>query len=377
MTIRQINVKVSDLLDGYSGDNEEEGIVGYGGQLDIRPKFQRAFIYNQQQQREVIRSVLRGFPLNVMYWIDRWEDPDNPTCDEQSEARYELLDGQQRTLSICSYVDGDFSVDDMLFDNQPSDIKRRIMDYELLIYVCHGEDSEKLDWFRIINIAGEHLNDQELHNAVYAGPWVSDAKRYFSRTSGPARAVAGDYMEGAAIRQDYLKEAISWIAKGQGKTIEEYMAEHQHDPNAAPLWDYFRAVFDWVRSVFPNYRRVMKGLPWGLFYNAHHDRSDLDPQAIEETIQRLMADDDVTRQSGIYEYILTGDDRALSIRKFLRRDINAAYARQQGRCAICGKEFPLDKMHADHIVPWSRGGHTTPENLQMLCVECNLRKGAR
>lgn len=377
MTITERKIKVSEIYADYSGDNEEEGVTGFGGQLDIRPKYQRAFVYNEQQQREVIRSILRGFPLNVMYWVDRWIDPDHPTEDELAEARYELLDGQQRTLSICSYIDGDFSVDDMLFDNQPSDIKRRILDYELFIYVCHGEDSEKLDWFKIINIAGEKLTNQEMRNAVYAGPWVSDAKRYFSKTSGPAYTLASDYLKGAPIRQEYLETAISWIVARDDTTIEGYMSAHQYDPSAVQLWNYFRSVIDWVRAIFPVYRKEMKGLPWGLFYNAHHNRTDLDPVAIENTIQRLLIDFDVSSHSGIYEYILTGDERALSIRTFQPREINAAYTLQHGRCAICGKECTLKEMHADHIIPWSRGGHTTPDNLQMLCVECNLRKGAR
>ena len=182
---------------------------------------------------------------------------------------------------------------------------------------------------------------------------------------------------GIPIRQEFLETAIYWAASKEGKSIEAYMAEHSKDPLAQGLWSYFNSVIDWVKAVFPKTRKEMKGLPWGLLYNEHRSRTDLDPVALEKRIQELLADDDVTRASGIYEYLLTGDERKLSIRQFDRRTKQAAYEKQGHKCAICGKEFPLEKMHADHITPWSKGGHTTPDNCQMLCVDCNLSKGAR
>lgn len=243
--------------------------------------------------------------------------------------------------------------------------------------MCDGTDSEKLDWFRIINIAGEQLTDQELRNAVYAGSWVSDAKRYFSKTGCAADTLAGDYLKGASIRQEYLETAISWAASADGKTIEAYMGQHQNDPSAILLWNYFRSVIDWVQAIFPKKRKEMKGLPWGLFYNTHGKRTDLDPKMLEAEIQRLMGDEDVTKKSGIYEYLLTGEEKKLSIRAFDRRDALAAYEKQKHRCAICGGEFEFEQMHADHITPWSKGGKTTPDNCQMLCRDCNLKKGAQ
>ena len=375
MRIDERKIKVSEVYEGYFND-DEEGVVGYDEQLDIRPKYQREFVYNPEQQREVIRTVLRGLPLNGMYWVDRWEDPDHPTQAEQDEARYEVLDGQQRTLSLCSFMDGDFSVDDMTFDNLPKDKQDAIRNYELFIYVCNGTESEKLEWFKIINIAGERLTDQERRNAVYAGSWVSSAKKYFSKSNGAAKTLAEDYMKGSPIRQEYLETAISWISAGEGLSIEQYMSRHQHDTSAVQLWNYFRSVIEWVQAVFPKYRKEMKGLPWGLFYNAHGQRTDLDPKKLEAEVQRLMGDEDVTKKSGIYEYLLTGDERKLSIRAFDRRDMLTAYEQQEHKCAICGKVFEFDKMHGDHKKPWSAGGHTTPDNLQMLCTTCNLKKGA-
>ena len=155
------------------------------------------------------------------------------------------------------------------------------------------------------------------------------------------------------------------------------MAEHQNDPTAQALWSYFRSVIEWVQAVFPKKRKEMKGLPWGLFYNDHHERRDLDTKALEERVSALMADEDVTKKSGVYEYLLTGNEKALSIRAFDQRTKREAYERQGHKCAICGEEFEFEKMHGDHIKPWSKGGHTTPDNCQMLCTDCNLKKGAQ
>ena len=373
MDIREKKVTIRELAKGYFND-AEEGVRGYDGDLDIRPRYQREFVYKDKQRDEVVRTVMKGLPLNVMYWVDRGGifAEENP-----SEPRYEVMDGQQRTISVCEYVDGSFSVDDKNFGNLPKDIQDKILDYKLFIYVCNGTDSEKLDWFRIINIAGEQLTDQELRNAVYAGPFVADAKRYFSKTGCPASTIGEPYLRGSSIRQDYLETAISWLAAKEGITIEEFMARHQYDAKAVGLWNYFRNVIEWVKAIFPVKRKEMKGLPWGLFYNQNSQRTDLDDKTLEAKISALLADEDVTRKAGVYEYVLTGNEKALSIRAFSERDKRAAYERQKGICPICGKKFPFEKMHADHIIPWSKGGHTTPDNCQMLCRDCNLKKGAQ
>lgn len=226
MIIEERKITVGEVCEGYFND-AEEGVVGYDEKLDIRPKYQREFVYKDAQRDEVIRTVLKGLPLNVIYWCKTGDDT------------YEVLDGQQRTISLCKYVDGSFSVDDKYFYNLPSDIKKKKLEYPLFVYVCDGTDSEKLDWFRIINIAGEQLTDQELRNAVYAGSWASDAKRYFSKTGCAADSLAGDYLKGSSIRQEYLETAILWAAGAEGKTIELYMAEHQNDPSSVTLWNYF------------------------------------------------------------------------------------------------------------------------------------------
>lgn len=370
MQIERRTITVRDVTDDYL-NNDEEGVRGYHDRLDIRPPYQREFVYKDKQRDEVIRTVLNGLPLNVMYWCKTGKNEDD-------KETYEVLDGQQRTISLCEYVDGSYSVDDKYFDNLPQDLKDKILNYELFVYVCDGTDSEKLDWFRIINIAGEQLTDQELRNAVYAGPWVSDAKRYFSKTSGPAYKIAGDYLKGDAIRQDYLQTAISWAAKAENVNIEQYMAQHQYDTNAVALWNYFRSVIDWIPATFSTkYYREMKGLPWGIYYNENKDRTDLDPKKLEEATAKLMGDEDVTNKRGIFPFLLTGDVKNLSIRQFDRVTKLAAYEKQGHKCPTCGKTFEFNKMDGDHIIPWSKGGKTVPENCQMLCKECNLKKSAQ
>lgn len=363
MEIKPLEVTVGDIYEGYYDDGEG-GVRGYDGRLDIRPPYQREFVYDNTQSKDVIRSVLNGWPLNVMYWY---------TVNNDDEVDYQILDGQQRTISICQYIDGDYHLDNIYFHNQPKDIQKRILDYKLLVYACEGEPSERLDWFRIINIAGEKLTEQELRNAIYAGPWVSDAKRYFSKTNGPCIGYGGDYVTGTPIRQDVLETAIKWITSESDLTIDEYMGIHQADRTAVELWNYFRSVIDWVQAIFPHYRKIMKGLPWGVWYNRYHTE-DLDPAYLESRISELIADREVTSNKGVYEYLLTGNEKALSLRAFEADDALTAYEQQKGICKICGKHFEFEQMQADHIVPWSKGGKTTFDNLQMLCRACNLMK---
>lgn len=364
MIIELREITIGALSKGYH-DNAEAGVVAYGGKLDIRPPYQREFIYKDKQRDAVIVSVRKDFPLNVMYWAVR------------EDGHYEVIDGQQRTLSICQYVNGDYSIDGLAFHNLQDDQQRQILDYKLMVYFCSGTDSEKLDWFRTINIAGEEHTDQELRNAVYAGPWTADAKRHFSKTGCPAYTLASGYLKGVAIRQEYLETAIEWHAGATSAgTIEEYMSKHQHAQNATPLWLYFQKVIGWVKATFPEYRKEMKGVDWGLIYNQFKDK-EIDTDELEKRVAELMMDDDVTRKSGIYPYVLDGDESHLSIRAFTDNMKREAYERQKGICVKCNKKFELDEMEADHVTPWHEGGKTNPANCQMLCKEDNRRKAGR
>ena len=198
MKIDLIKILVRDLAEGYE-DNFEEGVIGYGGKLDIRPPFQREFVYKDKQRDAVIDTVSKEFPLNVMYWAVR------------EDGNYEIIDGQQRAISLCQFVNSEFSFKNKYFHNLQNDEKEQILNYKLSIYLCSGSDGEKLEWFKTINIAGEKLTNQELRNAVYHGSWVSDAKRYFSKTNCPAYQIGSDYVDGSPIRQHFLETTIKWI----------------------------------------------------------------------------------------------------------------------------------------------------------------------
>ena len=373
MTIKQIEVTVGDIARGYI-NSEEQGVRGYGGQLDIRPPYQREFIYNENEQQAVISTVLKGYPLNVMYWVRRSED---------AECPYEVMDGQQRTLSLCEYVDGKFAYDFKNFFNQPADIQKLILDYPLTIYLCEGEPSEKLEWFKTINIAGKPLNEQEINNAVYAGPFVTDAKRHFSKSNCGASRLGKDLVNGRPLRQELLKKALEWMAEhetreGKPQSVVGYMAEHQHDPNANNLWTYFQNVLNWTITNFDlkRFKKIMKGLNWALYYDKYHSTT-LDTADLASRISKLILDSDVQKQMGIIPYVLTGDERHLDLRGFPEDIKLAVWEKQHHICPSCQKEFDYEFMEGDHITPWREGGRTVIENCQMLCRECNRRKGGR
>ncbi|NLE89803.1 MAG: HNH endonuclease, partial [Dehalococcoidales bacterium] len=227
-----------------------------------------------------------------------------------------------------------------------------------------------LAWFRIINMQGVKLTEQELRNATYTGPWLTHAKSIFSKSNAPAYLLAKDYVNGSPIRQEILETALKWISNDQ---IKDYMSKHQHDPNANELWTYFRNVIEWVQATFTKYRREMKGISWGPLYDQFKDKL-FDTRALEREISELMMDDDVTNKRGIYPYVLTRSDRTLSLRGFTPSQKRSAYERQGGICPMCGKHFEIEEMEADHITPWHAGGKTDPTNCQMLCKEDNRRK---
>jgi len=356
--LREITIK--QLSDSYA-DNAEAGVVGYGGKLDIRPPYQREFIYKDKQRDAVIDTVRKDFPLNVMYWA------------VQDDGTFEVIDGQQRTISICQYVEGVFSIDDMYFHNLQDDEQQQILNYKCMIYLCSGADSEKLEWFKTINIAGEKLTDQELRNAVFHGPWTADAKRYFSKTGCPAYGIGSDYVDGSPIRQDYLETAIDWLSEGD---IGAYMSKHQHDKDAKSLWNYFRKVIDWVKATFPDYRREMKHVRWGPLYNEFKGKK-LDATKLAKAGAVLMEEEEVGKKSGMYPYLLTKDERYLNLRAFSDKEKREAYERQKGKCVKCSKKFDISEMEADHIKPWHKGGKTNAANCQMLCEDDNRRKSGK
>lgn len=360
MKIELKEITIGKLTDGYE-DHEENGVVGYDGKLDIRPPYQREFIYKDKQREAVIDTLTKEFPLNVMYWAVR------------EDGNFEVIDGQQRTISICQFVEGDFAYKNRYFHNLQKDEREQILNYKIMVYLCSGSDSEKLEWFKTINIAGEKLTEQELRNAVYSGSWVSDAKRYFSKNSCAAYGLGGDYLSGAPIRQDYLETTIKWISNDE---INHYMAKQQHEPNANDLWLYYQSVISWVKAVFPKYRKEMKGIQWGFLYN-QFKAYKFDHKKLEIEITALMQDEDITNKKGVYEYVLTRKEKHLNIRAFTDNQKREAFERQEGICPICTESYKIEEMEGDHITPWHSGGKSIAENCQMLCKDCNRQKSGK
>lgn len=385
---------VRELVENYYENTKTGEVRAFNGKLNVRPPYQREFVYADERRNAVIDTVYRGFPLSIMYWC------------KLEDGSYELLDGQQRTISICKYVSGGFHIiidhagtkASKYFSGLTETEKAKILDYELEIYVCEGKSEEKMDWFRVINKAGLTLTEQELENAIHNGPWVTDAKRYFSAEDCNGYYSEGhvsnnhtyaDYLnvkpsgesENSLERQKLMEIAISWAVnkynlEHESKiTLDDYMAMHERDDNALGLWRYYEDVMEWVKAKFVKYREYMKGVEWGKLYNRYHTL-ELDPEELETKITAV-ENKDITSSClrNIFEYVITEDKTLINPRAFSDSDKRRKYNEQNGDCAYCHKHFDNYKdMQADHIVPWSKGGETTYDNLQLLCPKCNGAK---
>ena len=309
---RAEQIKVRDVFDCYA-DNGDDGVFAYGGRLAIRPPYQREFVYNNEQAEAVIQTVLKGFPLNVMYWVRVGND------------RYEVFGRSQRTLSVMQYLKHQFSITldgkKYYWDALPDDKYNAIMNYEFMVFICEGEESEKLEWFKVVNIAGEKLTEQEIRNISYTGEWLSDAKLHFSKRNCAAKKMSDKYITGDPSRQELLEKALKGICEYQGiKEITEYMARHKSDADADELWQYFQDVIHWVEKIFPKYFPDMKGLDWCHLYNTYHDRA-YNSSVMSAEVKRLHEDDEVQKAKGIYEFLLSRDidpfaGRLLNLRAF-------------------------------------------------------------
>ncbi len=387
MEIKRVAIKIKDLCEGYVNESEtdiEQGVYAYGGKLCVRPAFQRSFVYDEKQANAVIDTALKGFPLNIMYWVDN------------GDGTYDCLDGQQRTISLCNFVDGFTSFSAPWFHNNKKnyihtiqridpDMAERFLNYELEVYICKGTKAEQMEWFRTINIAGEELYPQELRNASYVSKWLTDAKKYFSKANSsstakcPAERIGGQYTNKNANRQEILAQVISWrIGSVEDADICQYMENHIHDENALELWNYFNDVINWVNEIFPGvYDKGMASVNWGALYNQYGD-NDLDPDDIcakfEELIEFKATNELNASVAKITEYCITRDEKLLKPRQFSDPQRSTLYNRQKGICPDCGEHFVKAEMHAHHIVPWYNGGITDLSNGVMLCKNCHTQR---
>jgi len=366
-TIHQ-RIKVKDVFSGYQ-DKNWDGVVGYGGKLDIRPIYQREFIYNPENERAVIDTILKEHPLNLMYWV-------------KNGNNFEVLDGQQRTLSVCRFLDHKYHIElngeKRYCDTLLKEDLDKIKDYELDVYICEGTEGEILEWFKTINIKGKELNDQELLNATHTGNWLTDAKRYFSKPNCAAKGLGEDYISASVERQEFLETALKWINNGDA---QGYMALHRNDANAKKLQDYFANVIEWIKKTFIVYRREMKNVNWGDLYNQFKD-AKLDAAKLEKEIVKLLEDEEVGNPKGIYDYVLTRNERSLNLRTFDDKTKRRFYEKQKGICPHCKgenkkKKWKFEEMEGDHKKLWSEGGKTIPKNCQMLCKDCHREKSGK
>jgi len=386
-TTLKVDITVADICAGFVYNQlEGKGLFGLGGKLTIQPEYQRNYIYADgggKKEAAVIESLLKGYPLGLIYFNKVGDD------------KLEVLDGQQRITSIGRFVTNKFAIVDngnpKNFDSLPVDQQAKIWDSKLLIYECEGTETEIKQWFETINIAGVPLNAQELMNAIYSGSFVTLAKAEFSNSQNSNIQKWSAYIKGSANRQDFLEQALNWVSKGD---IGSYMSRHRNDNNINELKTYFNSVIDWVSTVFTDVLPEMKGLEWGRLYEEHHGKS-YDPKKISDDVKRLAADPYVTKRKGIFEFLLGGsvDAKLLEVRVFDTPVKRATYAKQtqtagakgESNCPLCAighdanksRIYKIDEMDADHVSAWSKGGESSAENCQMLCVTHNRAKGNR
>ncbi|MBL8029775.1 MAG: DUF262 domain-containing protein [Candidatus Doudnabacteria bacterium] len=387
-TTLKTNITVKEICEGFEyNELEGKGLFGLGGKLTIQPEYQRNYIYASdggKREQAVIESILKGYPIGLIYF------------NRVSEKNLEVLDGQQRITSIGRFITDKFAIKDenglpQNFSGMAKDKKTKILETKLLIYECEGTETEIKEWFKTINIAGVPLNNQELLNAVYSGPFVTLAKEEFSNSQNSNIQKWSAYIKGSANRQDFLERALEWVSKGD---IGAYMTKHRYDKNITELKKYFNIVIDWVSKVFTDVEDEMQGLEWGRLYAQHHERA-YNPKKVSEAVQKLYADPYVKNRKGIFEYVLGGsnDTKLLDVRIFddatkkviYKEQTAKAEKKNESNCPHCAlghdvnkaKIWKLEEMDADHVAAWSKGGATTAKNCQMLCKTHNRAKGNR
>ena len=385
-TILQTGITVKDICEGFVyNELEGKGLFGLSGKLTIQPEYQRNYIYSSdggKKEMAVIESVLKGYPIGLIYF------------NKVNAKNLEVLDGQQRITSLGRFVTDKFAIKDtngmeQYFGGMAKDKQTKILETKLLIYECEGTESEIKEWFKTINIAGVPLNNQELLNAVYSGPFVTLAKTEFSNSQNANIQKWSAYVKGSANRQEFLERALDWVSKGN---IGDYMSRHRYDDNIKELKTYFNTVIDWVSSIFSDVEREMCGLEWGRLYETYKKQPH-DPKKISEQVRELYSDSYVKNRKGIFEYLLGGssDTKLLDVRVFDDATKKSVYAKQKteaenkgiSNCPLCAvgnnvnknKIWSLSEMDADHVSAWSKGGATDIKNCEMLCKTHNRAKG--
>ncbi len=383
--VEKVKIKVRDIFNGY--ENKEGKTIGYNGKLNIRPEFQREFIYNPEQEEAVIHSVLDGFPLSLIYW-------------GETENGYDLIDGQQRTLSIMRFISNKYAIRinyighkkiSRTFEELSEEERNSILNYELDIALLKGTPDSKLKYFEIINTAGEKLNNQEMINAAYHGLFINQSRNLFSNKKSEFFTEAG--ADGNWInfivekdsdikRQLILEKMLKWVSLGKGKTIEEYVSQNREN-NSEEFKAEILKILKWSKETFApeskDYYDWMKKVKWAeVFYENEkkkaEDKVAVKYEDIPKRIKELSAMPGIDKNEGIPMFLVTGEEKYLNSRSFNKKDIINKWKEQDKKCASCGEAKDEDQIAGDHIVSWSKGGRTEYENLQVLCKRCNSSK---
>lgn len=383
-TTLRTDITIKDICEGFIyNELEGKGLFGLSGTLTIQPEYQRNYIYaDGKRDVAVIESILKGYPLGLIYF------------NRVNKDSVEVLDGQQRITSFGRFVTNKFAIKDengmeQYFSGIAEDKQKKILEAKLLIYECEGEESEIKEWFRTINISGVPLNNQELLNAVYSGPFVTLGKEEFSNSQNANIQKWSAYVSGSANRQDFLERAFEWVSKDN---VGDYMSRHRFDSNITELKKYFTSVIDWVSTVFIDVESEMKGIEWGRLYEAYKNQP-YNSKTVSEQVKKLYADPYIKSRKGVFEYILGGskDTKLLEVRVFDEATKKSICAKQTSEaekkgisnCSYCAighdanktKIWKLTEMDADHVTAWSKGGATNNENCEMLCKSHNRAKG--
>lgn len=380
------NWTIADICKGFVyNEHEGKGLFGLNGQLTIQPEYQRNYIYcDGKKDVAVVDSILKGYPIGLIYF--------NKTKD----GRYEVLDGQQRITSFGRYATMKLAVKvngkEQYLDGLDEESRERFLNTKLTIYVCEGEEAEIKQWFKTINISGVPLNEQELLNAIYSGTFVTAAKEVFSNSRNSNIQKWSAYIKADVKRQGFLERALQWISASKGVSIDNYMSLHRRDSNIQELQSYFDSVIDWISATFYKTYDKMCGLEWGRLYETYH-KKPYDLTKLNKRVEELLADEAVTKQAGIFEYVLGGEQQPelLEIRLFEKSIKQKAYERQTkdakikgiSNCPLCAQTdnnrksyiYRITEMEADHVTAWSKGGKTDLANCQMLCKIHNRTKG--
>lgn len=372
--------KIKDLIEDFK-DSKNSSPTAFGGKLEVRPHYQRLFVYKPKMQAEVINSIRNGTPLGPMIYH------------EHGDGTYSLFDGQQRSLSILYFCHDKFPIflkDEYgnkkryIFSDlkeERTDIYYKILNYELDIRTVSGKEGDIVHMFNVINRQGEQLSSQEKRNIFYSsGGWLPDAQHAFCTEGCDGYDISKNFISCRINRQDLLEIALTWISHYQNMKIEDYMDLHHRDADADELWFFFENVCDWVNKHFSKwFGKLPNGAlslnhRWGDLYKiAMTNGMWKEGKALDDEINNYLTNTKVGefKESGLIPYLITGEIKHLKAKPFSSDIKKRVYHRQNGICPCCSQHHEYANMDGHHIEAQLLGGATTEENCLMVCKTCH------